>query len=59
MEISYTTHQTYDPKKVDDICKIIQSEDPDWIYKVRHDPKGTGFSVIDVFDEDGIFVSMM
>ena len=52
-------HQMYDPNKVNAICAELQKEDGDWTYKVRHDPKGTGLSVIDVFDEDGIFIEMM
>jgi hypothetical protein len=29
----------------------------DWDYKVKHDPAGTGYSFIEVYDEDGEFIS--
>ena len=49
----------FDPKKVDEIAAELQAEDPDWTYKVKHDPKGIGYSLIQIFDEDGIFISNM
>jgi len=29
-----------------------------WTYKVKHDPKGTGCSLIEIYDEDGEFVAL-
>ncbi len=54
-----TPSMMFDPKKVDEIAAELQAADPDWTYKVKHDPKGIGYSLIQIFDEDGIFISNM
>ncbi len=47
----------FDPKKVDAAAAEMQANEEDgWIYKVKHDPKGKGYSLIQIFDEDGVFV---
>lgn len=28
----------------------------DWEYRVKHDPKGTGCSLVEVYDEDGFLL---
>ena len=38
-------------------AKELKASDPEWDYRVVHDPKGTGYSFIEVFDEDGEFVA--
>lgn len=48
---------TFPPDEVDDVAAALKANDPDWDYRVRHDPKGTGNSVIDIYDEDGEFVA--
>ena len=53
-----TTHQTFIPGKAEAIAKELNETD-DWSYVVKHDPKGTGFSFIEIYDEDGEFVSRM
>lgn len=50
------TRQLFSPKKAIEISKKLQKSDPDWTYKVIHDPKKTGYSFIEVYDEDGNFV---
>ena len=35
---------------------MMQANDEDWTYTPKHDPKGTGYSFIEVHDEDGAFV---
>ncbi len=35
----------------------LAASDPDWTYTPVHDPKGTGFSFIEIRDEDGEFVA--
>jgi len=51
-------HKTFDPSEVVEIAKKLKESDPDWNYIARHDPSGRGKSVIDVFDEEGNFISM-
>ena len=51
-----TTHTLYTPEKAETIAKELQKNDPEWTYKVKHDPKKTGYSFIEVYDEDNIFV---
>lgn len=50
-------HQTFDPAKVDAIVATL-NQDSDFTYRTRHDPKGTGRSVIEVYDEDGNFLEL-
>ena len=47
----------FEPTEAELIATDMQSEDPEWTYTVRHDPIGRGYSLIDVFDEDGEFVA--
>ena len=51
-----TTTHTFAPEDVDRVAAELKAGDPDWDYIVRHDPKGTGRSLIDIFDEDGELV---
>jgi len=51
-----TTEKLYSPGKAEMIAAEMQSGDKDWTYKVIHDPKGTGYSFIEVYDEDNCFV---
>ncbi len=59
MFITNQPHTKFDPNEVDAICEKFQKDDDEWTYKVRRDPKGIGKSVIDVYDEDGKFISML
>ena len=47
----------FEPTEAELIAADMQSEDSEWTYTVRHDPTGRGYSLIDVFDEDGEFVA--
>lgn len=47
----------FNTSKVENAAAELQASDPDWTYKVKHDPKGTGGSLIEIYDEDGVFVS--
>jgi hypothetical protein len=49
-----TTYFTRD--KVDAAAAELAKSDPDWEYRVVNDPKGTGYSFIEIYDEDGEFV---
>jgi hypothetical protein len=50
-------HQMFDPAKVDAVVATLNQDD-DFKYVVRHDPKGTGRSVIEVYDEDGNYIGL-
>ena len=51
-----TTHKTFQPAKAEKVAKELQVNDPDWTYIVNHDPKGTGLSFIEIYDENNDFV---
>jgi hypothetical protein len=52
-----TTHKLFPRNEVDAVANELKAGDPDWDYRVIHDPKGTGLSFIEVYDEDGEYVS--
>lgn len=63
-----TTHSTMPPEKAEAMAAKLNGErgsNPDWgdvddwTYKVKHDPKGTGGSIIQIFDETGAFVGLL
>jgi len=45
------------PEKAEQIAAELRVSDEDWSYVVKHCPNGTGFSFIEIYDEDGEFVS--
>lgn len=47
------------PEEAVKVAAELQASDPDWAYTVGHDPKGTGYSRIKIYDEDGEFVSFL
>ena len=51
-----TTPTLYSREKSIAVAAELKAGDPDWDYIPKHDPKGTGYSFIEVFDEDGEFV---
>ena len=56
MKLLDTTEHLYAPAKAEAVAAELQAHDEDWTYKVVHDPKGTGYSYIAIYDEDGEFV---
>lgn len=53
-------HKLFDPAKVADVAAMLKAgDDEGWDYVVKHDPAGTGKSVIEVYDEEGEFVSLL
>jgi hypothetical protein len=44
------------PAQAEAVAAELQSGDEDWKYVAIHDPKGTGWSFIEVYDEDSEFV---
>jgi len=47
----------YTPEQAEKTAAELQAGDPDWKYVVVHCPAGTGFSYIEIYDEDGGYVS--
>ena len=58
MVISSVPH-TFDPEEVEDLAAQLHADDPDWQYFAKHDPAGTGRSLIGMLDEDGEFVGWL
>lgn len=50
------TYKLFPPKVAEKIAKELKANDPDWNYVAVHDPKGTGQSFINIFDEDNILI---
>jgi hypothetical protein len=56
MLITNQTKFFKDPIKAEQVAATMQAEDQDWVYTPMHCPKGTGFSYIQIKDEDGLVV---
>ena len=55
-----STAKGYEPKKAEQIAnKLNASLDDEWTYHVKHNPKGTGYSLIEVYDENNEFVTYL
>lgn len=52
-----TTPKGYSPEKAEAIAIEMNAIDEDWTYSAKHDPKGTGYSLVQIHDEDGEFVA--
>lgn len=50
------TSRLFKPDDADAVARAVRADDPDWEYVVRHDPLGTGWSFVEIYDEDGILV---
>jgi len=50
------TYKLFEPEKAEAVTEELCENDPDWTYVVKHDPKGTGKSFIEVYDEDGEYI---
>jgi len=50
-------HTLYAPAKAEEVAALLTAVDEDgWTYKPKHDPLGTGWSFIEVFDEDTVLI---
>ena len=56
MKLLDITPTLYTKEDADALAKVMNATD-DWTYRVVHDPNKTGYSFIEVYDEDGIFVA--
>jgi hypothetical protein len=57
MKITNEPNKLYPPEVAEKVAAELNASGDGWKYVVNHDPKGTGYSFIEVYDEDGIFVS--
>lgn len=55
LRVDKTPPKLYKPEKAEQVAKDLKKGDPDWDYRVVHDPKGKGYSFIEIYDEDGEF----
>ena len=53
------TKKFYTKEKAEAVAAEMNATDDDWVYVAKHDPKGTGWSFIEVYDEDGEFVAFL
>ena len=53
-----TTYTFYTKENAEKVAAEMNADD-DWTYRPVHDPKGTGYSFIEIYDEDGEFVSKL
>ncbi len=51
-----TTRKFFTRKAAEEAVTALQSGEKEWSFVAVHDPKGTGYSFIEIFDEDKIFV---
>lgn len=52
-----TTAKFYKPEEAERVANEMNvNSDDDWTYSAKHDPKGTGYSLVAIHDEDGEFV---
>ena len=53
-----TINRLFEKEEAQRIVDELNSDpEDDWTYVAVHDPKGTGYSRIEVYDEDGEFVA--
>lgn len=57
-QITNKSYELFSPEKAEAMAKKLNESD-DWTYKVVHCPKGTGYSYIKIYDEDGEFISKL
>jgi hypothetical protein len=49
-----TTHKLFSPAQAEAIAAAMQAGDEEgWAYRAVHDPRGTGYSFVEVYDEEG------
>ena len=54
-----TTPKLFAPADAERVAAEMASGDPDWVYRADHDPKGAGFSRVEIRDEEGEFVAFV
>ena len=56
MRIDKEPHKLFSPDEAKRVASELQTGDPDWTYSVVHDPTGKGYSYIEIYDSDSVFV---
>ena len=56
MAIINHPHRLFTKEKSIEVAVMMQENDPEWTYTPVHCPKGTGYSFIEIYDEDGLFI---
>lgn len=51
-----TTSKLFSPADAEAYCAVMAATDPEWKYVAVHDPKGTGYSFVEIYDEEDEFV---
>ena len=60
MLISQTNgYRLFQPAKAEEVAAKLQAGDDGWEYRVKHDPMGKGYSFIEIYDEEGVFVGKL
>ena len=55
-----TTPKLYRPEDAEQIAETLTANDEDgWEFRAVHDPNGTGYSTVEVYDEDGAKLGVM
>lgn len=50
-------HRIFNTKvDAEKVAAALKSDDPYWTYEVSVDPSGSGRALINIYDEDGLFV---
>ncbi len=57
MKLLDTTSRLFSPEEAIRVAAEMQIDEEDWTYRVVHDPTGKGYSFIEIYDEDGEFIS--
>lgn len=52
-----TTERLFTKEESIKVAAEMKAGDPEWDYRPVHCPKGTGYSFIEVYDEDDNFVA--
>ncbi len=59
LKLQHTTTY-YTPEEADAMALLLTSDpEDDWTYVANHDPKATGYSFVDIYDEDGEHVGTL
>ena len=58
MKLIDTTPTMYTKEDAELTAEVMNATD-DWTYLAVHDPKGTGLSFIEIYDEDGGFIAKL
>lgn len=57
MAIMRNTPKLFKPEEAEGFAnQMNHNADDDWTYSAKHDPNGTGYSLVVIHDEDGEFV---